>query len=178
MSELILNLLWDHVPAASTTPSDESYLDCSCGWEQDDKTGWMEHMGAALVTLAPTPPVPLEYGGALYNAPTPPDAPNVRGDTRPCTEGPDGGTCDGSDHVRHLVWSCFTATEMGRHRDAYAKATVDRIAATLAPTPPDAPCDLTCGHKGEHWLADTEPHQPRGNPWYSALAQPKETDHE
>jgi hypothetical protein len=54
-------------------------------------------------------------------------------DTRPCTEGPDGGTCDGSDHVRHLVWSCFTATEMGRHRDAYAKATITRLAATPAP---------------------------------------------
>ena len=77
MSETILNLLWDHVPAASTTPSDESYLDCSCGWEQDDKIGWMEHMGAALVTLAPTPPDALEYGGALYNAPTPHDALDV-----------------------------------------------------------------------------------------------------
>jgi len=53
--------------------------------------------------------------------------------TRPCTEGPDGGTCDGSDHVRHLVWSCFTATEMGRHRDAYAKATLTRMAHSPAP---------------------------------------------
>ena len=41
----------------------------------------------------------------------------ARTDTRPCTEGPDGGTCDGTDHVRHLVWSCFTATELGRLRD-------------------------------------------------------------
>jgi hypothetical protein len=37
--------------------------------------------------------------------------------TRPCTEGKDGGTCDGTDHVRHLVWSCFTATELGVMRD-------------------------------------------------------------
>lgn len=38
-------------------------------------------------------------------------------ETRPCTVGKDGRTCDGTDHVQHLVWSCFTATELGAMRD-------------------------------------------------------------
>jgi hypothetical protein len=55
-----VNFLWDHVPAASTTQSDESYLDCSCGWDEDASMGWMAHIEAALAGVTLATPAPLD----------------------------------------------------------------------------------------------------------------------
>jgi hypothetical protein len=73
------------------------------------------------------------------------------------------------EHMEAATLAPTPPDDLGQ-QTVYSTPLGKRIAATAAPTPPDALCDLTCGHKGEHWLADTEPHQPRGNPWYSSLA--------
>lgn len=39
----------DHVPEATTTPSDEAVLLCSCGWDSEvAKVGWLGHLPDSL----------------------------------------------------------------------------------------------------------------------------------
>jgi hypothetical protein len=79
----------------------------------------------------------------------------------------------------HECWGLTTCPFCETHTVTYVigerdgkKVPVPYFVGGKMPTAPAAPldpCDLRCGHEGDHWAADTEPHGP-DEPWYRVAA--------